>query len=54
MSKGKEISKPHYIEHRTRLRNRFIENGIEGLLPHEVIKLFLTFVIPQKDVNHNY
>lgn len=40
---------PH-INHRKRLRKRFLELGIEGLLPHEVIELFLTFVIPHKDV----
>lgn len=46
----KEIPEPHYLDHRTRLRNRFIENGISGLQDYEVIELFLTFVIPQKDV----
>jgi len=44
------IEKPHYINHRTRLRERFINQGIEGLQPYEIIELFLTFVIPQKDV----
>ncbi len=43
-------NKPHYINHRTRLRERFINQGIEGLQPYEIIELFLTFVIPQKDV----
>jgi DNA repair protein RadC len=46
----KEITEPHYLDHRTRLRNRFLENGISGLQDYEVIELFLTFVIPQKDV----
>lgn len=50
MVKDKGISNPHYLEHRTRLRNRFIENGVSGLQDYEVIELFLTFVIPQKDV----
>lgn len=40
---------PHF-NHRERLRKRFLELGIEGLLPHEIIELFLTFVIPQRDV----
>ena len=40
----------HNLNHRKRLRKRFLDLGIEGLLPHEVIELFLTFVIPQKDV----
>lgn len=44
------VTKPHYFDHRTRLRLRFNENGINSLQPYEVIELFLTFVIPQKDV----
>jgi DNA repair protein RadC len=44
------ISKPHYLDHRTRLRSRFIEQGIISFQPYEIIELFLTFVIPQKDV----
>lgn len=43
-------TKPHYLEHRTRLRSRFIKQGIYSLQPYEIIELFLTFVIPQKDV----
>ena len=46
----KNITKSHYLDHRTRLRNRFLEGGINSLQPYEVIELFLTFVIPQKDV----
>lgn len=48
----KNVSSAHYIHHRSRLRKRFLELGIDGLLPHEVIELFLTFVIPQKDVKN--
>jgi DNA repair protein RadC len=50
MEEENKISEPHYIEHRTRLRNRFLEHGIDCLQPYEIIELFLTFVIPQKDV----
>jgi len=50
MEEGNKISKPHYLEHRTRLRNRFLDQGINSLQPYEIIELFLTFVIPQKDV----
>jgi DNA repair protein RadC len=50
MAEEKEIQEPHYLDHRTRLRNRFLEGGINNLQPYEVIELFLTFVIPQKDV----
>lgn len=42
--------KPHYLDHRIRLRSRFLEHGIDSLQPYEIIELFLTFVIPQKDV----
>lgn len=43
-------NKPHYLNHRTRLRNRIMEQGINGLQPYEAIELFLTFVMPQQDV----
>ena len=50
MKKHSDENKPHYLNHRTRLRNRFLEQGINGLQPYEIIELFLTFVIPQQDV----
>ena len=50
MTKKSNIEKPHYLDHRSRLRDRFIQQGISGLHPYEIIELFLTFVIPQKDV----
>lgn len=48
-----KISEPHYLDHRTRLRYRFNEQGMKGLQPYEIIELFLTFVIPQKDVKES-
>lgn len=42
--------KPHFANHRSRLRERFNNQGITGLQDYEIIELFLTFVIPQKDV----
>jgi len=42
--------KSHYLEHRKRLRKRFNELGLSGLQDYEIIELFLTFVIPQRDV----
>ncbi len=42
--------KPHYLNHRNRLRKRFLEQGINSLQDYEIVELFLTFVIPQKDV----
>jgi DNA repair protein RadC len=50
MVKKASDNKPHYLNHRTRLRNRFMEQGINGLQPYEIIELFLTFVMPQQDV----
>ncbi|HAW59176.1 MAG TPA: hypothetical protein DCX03_09240 [Bacteroidales bacterium] len=50
MRKENNIEKPHYLNHRSRLRDRFLQQGINGLQPYEIIELFLTFVIPQKDV----
>lgn len=41
---------PHFLNHRSRLRERFLKQGIDGLQDYEIIELFLTFVIPQKDV----
>lgn len=43
-------SKPHYIDHRKRLRNRFMQQGLENLYDYEVIEILLTFAIPQRDV----
>jgi len=47
---NEKTSKPHYLDHRKRLRQRFLNQGIDSLQEYEIIELFLTFVIPQKDV----
>lgn len=39
----------HYVGHRTRLRDRFIQ-APESLQEYEIIELLLTYVIPQRDV----
>jgi DNA repair protein RadC len=39
----------HYIGHRTRLRERFIQ-CLEGLQEYEIVELLLTYVLPQRDV----
>jgi DNA repair protein RadC len=46
----KEDEPPHYLGHRKRLRERFIKNGIEGMLDYEVIELILTLAIPRGDL----
>jgi len=40
---------PHYKNHRSRLRNKFMHYP-ESLQEYEIVELLLTYVIPQKDV----
>jgi DNA repair protein RadC len=42
--------KPHYLEHRKRLRERFSKSGGEGLNDYELLELLLTFALPRVDV----
>lgn len=35
--------------HRDRLRQKMAKHGLDGFLPHEVLELLLTYVIPRKD-----
>ena len=42
--------KPHYLNHRQRLRERFVKAGFSGFADHEVIELLLTLAIPRHDV----
>ncbi|MGQ9630187.1 MAG: RadC family protein [bacterium] len=42
--------KPHYIEHRKRLRERFQKAGAEGFHDYELLELLLTYAISRKDV----
>lgn len=42
--------KPHYLDHRKRLRERFQKAGADGLQDYELIELLLTYAIPRKDV----
>ncbi len=37
--------------HRARLRKLFLENGLDGMEPHNVLELILTYSIPRRDVN---
>ena len=47
---GKQAPHPH-AGHRARLRERFVQSGLAGFAPHEVLELLLTFAIPRQDVN---
>ncbi len=42
--------KPHFFEHRKRLKNRFVKAGLEAFADYEVLELLLTFSIARKDV----
>jgi DNA repair protein RadC len=42
--------KPDYLEHRKRLREKFLKAGSEGLHDYELLELLLTFAIPRLDV----
>ena len=43
-------SKPHHLGHRHRLRERFLNAGIDGLANYELVELLLTIAIPRTDV----
>lgn len=49
----KAKKKPENIHagHRQRLRNRFIENGLDSFEDHNALELFLFYAIPNRDVN---
>ncbi len=42
--------KPHYINHRARLRERFRKAGADGMHDYELLELLLTYSIPRRDV----
>ena len=43
--------KHEHKNHRERLRKRFLETGLKGFAPHEVLELSLFYSIPQQDTN---
>lgn len=42
--------KPHYVDHRKRLRERFQRAGANGMQDYELLELLLTYAIQRKDV----
>jgi DNA repair protein RadC len=42
--------KPDYLEHRKRIRSRFIKSNGKGMSDYEFLELLLTYAIPRKDV----
>jgi DNA repair protein RadC len=41
---------PHYVEHRQRLRTRFVEGGAEAMPDYELMELVLFAAIPRRDI----
>jgi DNA repair protein RadC len=41
---------PHYVEHRQRLRTRFLDGGAEAMPDYELMELVLFAAIPRRDV----
>ncbi len=41
--------KPHYQGHRKRLRQRFLQGGIQALKDYEALELLLTYALPRRD-----
>ena len=37
--------------HRERIRNKFLNGGLDGFNEHEIMELLLTYCIPRRDVN---
>jgi len=37
--------------HRSRLKNRFLEDGLDGFQDHQILELLLFYAIPRKDTN---
>lgn len=37
--------------HRERLREQYLDHGMDGFLDHQVLELLLTYVIPRRDTN---
>jgi DNA repair protein RadC len=44
-----EAPAPHYLGHRERARQRFLQVGAEGLADYELLELVLQIIIPRKD-----
>jgi len=40
-----------HAQHRKRIRDRILNNGLADFAPHEVLELLLTYSIPRQDVN---
>lgn len=50
LEEEKPDEKPHYLGHRQRLKERFLEKGSEALTDYELLELLLCIAIPRRDV----
>src|SRR5262245_28372761 len=50
MADGLEEPSPHYVGHRDRLRQRFVEAGGDALPDYELLELLLFRSVPRRDV----
>ena len=48
-SNGRSGGNPH-AGHRSRVRQKFLNNGFTGMLQHEVLEAVLMMVLPRRDV----
>jgi len=44
------VKKPHYTEHRQRIKQKFKKTGFDGFQDYEALELLLTYAIPRRDV----
>jgi DNA repair protein RadC len=43
-------NKPHYFDHRKRIKERYLKGGLSAFHDYEILELILTFAILRKDV----
>jgi DNA repair protein RadC len=41
---------PHYLDHRQRLKKKYVDSGIESFHDYEALELLLSFALPRKDL----
>ncbi len=46
-----QAQKHLHAGHRSRMRRRFLTNGLDGFSDHEVLELLLFYAVPRQDVN---
>lgn len=46
---ARDKAKPHYLGHRDRMRQRFVDGGAKSLQDYELLELVLFRILPQRD-----